>query len=76
MKSAINPKLRNDPIFQRVLADAMSIQDRFEAQPVYAKSGKGCLKSAGVEELKRIKSTNPAPIPQSLAPAAPIGRRG
>lgn len=31
------------------------MQDRFAAEPVYAKTGKGHLKSAGVEELKQIK---------------------
>lgn len=56
MSTAIDPKLLNDPIFQRVLADALAIQDRFAAEPVYAKTGQGFLKSAGVEELKRIKA--------------------
>lgn len=55
MNPAIDPKLLNDPVFQRVMADALSIQDRFAAEPVYAKTGKGFLKSAGVEELKQIK---------------------
>jgi hypothetical protein len=55
MKPAIDPKLRNNPVFQRVLADALSIQDRFSAEPVYAKTGKGSLRSVGVEELKSIK---------------------
>jgi hypothetical protein len=39
-----------------VLADALAIQDRFAAEPVYAKTGKGFLKSAGVDELKQIKA--------------------
>ena len=56
MNPAIDPKLLNDPAFQRVLADALSIQDRFAAEPVYAKTGKGFLKSTGVEELKKIKA--------------------
>lgn len=56
MKPAIDPKFRNNPVFQRVLADALAIQDRFSAEPVYAKTGKGSLKSAGVEELKKIKA--------------------
>ncbi|HCN29569.1 MAG TPA: hypothetical protein DIT64_12635 [Verrucomicrobiales bacterium] len=54
--TTIDPKLLNDPAFQRVLADALAIQDRFAAEPVYAKTGKGFLKSAGVEELKQIKA--------------------
>ena len=56
MNPAIDPKLRNDPVFQRVLADALAIQDRFAAEPVYAKTGKGSLKSGGVDELKKIKA--------------------
>jgi hypothetical protein len=54
--TTIDPKLLNDPAFQRVLADALAIQDRFAAEPVYAKTGKGFLKSAGVDELKQIKA--------------------
>lgn len=57
MNPAIDPKLLNDPVSQRVLADALSIQDRFAAEPVYAKTGKGFLKSGGVGELKQIKTT-------------------
>jgi hypothetical protein len=56
VKPAIDSKLRNNPVFQRVLADALSMQDRFSAEPVYAKTGKGSLKSAGVDELKKIKA--------------------
>jgi hypothetical protein len=52
----IDPKLLNSPAFQRVLADALAIQDRFAAEPVYSKTGKGFLKSAGVAELKEIKA--------------------
>ena len=55
MSTTIDPKLLNAPVFQRVLADALAIQDRFAAEPVYAKTGKGHLKSEGVEELRRIK---------------------
>ena len=54
-ETEIDPKLLEDPVFQRVLEDALEIQDRFSAEPVYAKTGKGSLKSVGVEELKKIK---------------------
>lgn len=63
MKPEIDPKLENNPVFQRVLADALSIQNRFSAEPVYAKTGKGSLKSKGVAELqklKRVRKTGPA----------------
>ena len=55
MKPAIDPKLLNDPVFKRVLEDGLAIQGRFSAEPVYAKTGKGSLKSAGVAELQAIK---------------------
>jgi hypothetical protein len=55
MKPEIDPKLLNDPVFQRVLADSLAIQDRFSAEPVYAKTGKGSLKSEGVKPLQEIK---------------------
>ena len=54
--TTIDPKLLNSPAFQRVQADALAIQERFAAEPVYAKTGKGFLKSVGVEELKEIKA--------------------
>jgi hypothetical protein len=56
MNPAIDPKLLRDPVFQRVMADALAIQDRFAAEPVFAKTGKGFLKSAGVAELQRLKA--------------------
>lgn len=59
-ETKIDPKLLEDPVFRRVLADALEIQDRFSAEPVYAKTGKGFLKSAGVGELKRIKESESA----------------
>jgi hypothetical protein len=57
MKPEIDPKLMNDPVFQRVLADSLAIQDRFSAEPVFAKTGKGSLKSEGVKALQQIKDT-------------------
>ena len=57
MKTEIDPKLLADPVFQRVLQDALAIQDRFAAEPVYATTGTGFLKSAGVSELQMIKLT-------------------
>lgn len=49
------PDFSNDPLFQEVLKEGLEIQHRFSAAPVYAKTGKGYLKSEGVEELKRLK---------------------
>lgn len=53
--SDLKKKFENDPLFLEMMADALAIQDRFSAEPVYGKTGKGSLKSVGVEELQRIK---------------------
>lgn len=42
-------------LFREVLAEGLAVQDRFSAEPVYAKTGKGYLKSVGVAELAEIK---------------------
>ena len=36
--------------------DALRIQDRFVAEPVFARTGKGYLKSEGVTTLQKIKA--------------------
>lgn len=56
MKPKPPEQYANDPLFLQVMADALAIQDRFAAEPVYAKTGEGFLKSAGVDELKQIKA--------------------
>lgn len=56
--SDLKKKFETDPLFLEVMAEALAIQDRFSAEPVYAKTGKGSLKSVGVEELQRIKLLN------------------
>lgn len=48
-------EFENDPLFLEVMAEALAIQDRFAAEPVYAKTGKGYLKSVGVSELQKLK---------------------
>lgn len=53
---AIDPELLEDPLFQELMAEGLEIQHRFLAEPVYAKTGKGYLKSEGVQSLQRIKS--------------------
>jgi hypothetical protein len=40
-------------VFQNLLADALAIQDRFVAEPRLKTTGKGHLKSRGVEGLKQ-----------------------
>jgi len=36
--------------------DALRIQDRFVAEPVFAKTGRGKLKSEGVSTIQKIKA--------------------
>ena len=38
------------------MKDALRIQDRFAAEPVLSRTGKGYLKSEGVVTLQRIKA--------------------
>jgi len=40
---------------RRIMKDALRIQDRFAAEPVLARTGRGHLKSEGVTTLQRIK---------------------
>jgi hypothetical protein len=41
---------------QAAMREALRIQDRFVAEPLFARTGKGYLKSEGVATLQRIKS--------------------
>jgi hypothetical protein len=42
---------------QAAMRDALRIQDRFVAEPLFAKTGRGYLKSEGVATLQKIKSS-------------------
>lgn len=57
MESISAPKesFENNPLAQAILREGRLIQDRFAAEPVYAKTGKGYLKSVGVEEIAMAK---------------------
>lgn len=39
------------------MREALRIQDRFVPEPVFAKTGRGYLKSEGVATLQKIKSS-------------------
>jgi hypothetical protein len=41
---------------KRTMKDALRVQDRFAAEPVLARTGKGYMKSEGVTTLQRIKA--------------------
>jgi len=38
------------------MKEALRIQDRFVAEPVFARTGRGCLKSEGVSTIHKIKA--------------------
>lgn len=38
------------------MREALRIQDRFIAEPLFSKTGRGYLKSEGVSTLKKIKA--------------------
>jgi hypothetical protein len=38
------------------MKEALRIQDRFVAEPVFARTGRGCLKSEGVSTIHETKS--------------------
>jgi hypothetical protein len=42
---------------QAAMRDALRIQDRFVAEPLFAKTGRGHLKSESVSTLQEIKSS-------------------
>jgi hypothetical protein len=48
----------NNPLAQAILREGLLIQDRFSAEPIYAKTGKGYLKSVGVKEIEEIKKAS------------------
>ncbi len=45
----------NNPLAQAILREGLAIQDRFKAEPVYARTGKGYLRSVGVREIAEAK---------------------
>lgn len=56
-KARIDPKLLSNPLFQELMAEGLAMQDRFAAEPIYAKTGKGYLKSVGVKDLQKLKKS-------------------
>ena len=63
-KAGLDPKLLDDPDFVALAKEGLSIQDRFVAEPLYfvaeplyARTGKGFLRSVGVEEIRAAKES-------------------
>jgi hypothetical protein len=67
MTPEIDPKLLEDPLFQELMAEGLAMQERFAAEPVYARTGKGFLKSEGVAELQRLKAAEAQPVAPTSA---------
>lgn len=58
--TGIDPEMLENPLFRELMEEGLAIQDRFSAEPVYAKTGRGYLKSAGIEEIQRVKEAEKA----------------
>ena len=54
--SKAKKSFEENPLAQAILGEGLKIQDRFFAEPVYARTGKGYLKSVGVEEIAEAKN--------------------
>ncbi|OYV06317.1 MAG: hypothetical protein CFE26_06930 [Verrucomicrobiales bacterium VVV1] len=54
-KPAKRIDFESSPLAQAILREGLAIQDRFAAEPIYAKTGKGYLKSVGVSEIAEAK---------------------
>jgi hypothetical protein len=48
-----NRKAETRSLMEDILEDALAIQDRFIAEPMLKKTGRGVLKSRGIESLKQ-----------------------
>jgi hypothetical protein len=57
LRLGVPDKSRIQRNLREAVKDALRIQNRFVAEPVFAKTGKGHLKSEGVETLRKIKSS-------------------
>ena len=62
MKATTESKPSDASLTRELLEIGLEMQDRFSAEPIYAKTGKGFLKSASVEELKKIKAVGTSAI--------------
>lgn len=58
VSSKSEESFENNPLAQAILREGRLIQDRFVAQPIYGKTGKGFLKSVGVEEIASAKKSS------------------
>jgi len=57
-KVKVKKSFDDHPLAKAILREGLKIQDRFSAEPVYAKTGKGYLKSVGVEEIAEAKKAD------------------
>jgi len=51
----VEKTFEENPLALAILREGLKIQDRFSAEPIYAKTGKGYLKSVGVKEIAEAK---------------------
>ena len=56
METATKAKQPDENLLSELLEVGLEMQDRFAAEPVYAKTGLGHLKSVGVSKLKELNA--------------------
>jgi hypothetical protein len=56
MAPEMDPKLRENPLFRELMMEGLAMQDRSAAKPVFARTGRGFLKSEGVKPLQKLKA--------------------
>lgn len=57
-KAETKVSFENNPLALAILREGRAIQDRFAAEPIYARTGKGYLKRVGVEEIAKAKKAS------------------
>lgn len=55
MKRVVIQNADKKALLKRAMKVALEMQDRFAAEPIFSKTGKGYLKSEGVAPLAAIK---------------------
>jgi hypothetical protein len=54
-KAALQKRLAENPALREALEIAIADQWKYKAEPVFAKTGKGFLRSTGVSEQQAVK---------------------
>ena len=56
MTKEIAKLFQTDPYFKKALEEGLAEQWKYSAEPVFARTGKGLLRSTGVTEAQKVKA--------------------